>query len=68
MILQTPMALRPYSNEFRSQESILAQADADEDTVLFADVNLSELRRLQAANPLYKDLVENPFPSESAVR
>lgn len=60
MILQGPMGIRPYSNEFRRQEPLLAQAEREE-TLLVAELELNELRRLQAANPLFKDFQRTRF-------
>jgi predicted amidohydrolase len=60
MIVQSPVGIRPYSREFRKQHPVLANADREE-TVLVADLNLRELRRLQDANPLAKDFQRSAF-------
>jgi predicted amidohydrolase len=69
MVLQSPVGIAPYSREFRRQEPLLAGADRDE-TVLVADLDLPGLRRLQAANPLFKDFqrgcFHTPFENRSA--
>ena len=54
MVVQGPVGIRPYSNEFRRQEPVLAEADREE-TLLVAELDLAGLRRLQGANPLFKD-------------
>jgi predicted amidohydrolase len=59
-ILQSPIGLRPYSSEFRRQEPVLAEAGREE-ALLTADLDLEQLRRLQAANPLLKDFRRSPF-------
>lgn len=60
VIAQSPVGIRPYSKEFRRQRSVLAEAGLEE-TVLIADVNLAELRRIQDANPLAKDFQRSAF-------
>jgi predicted amidohydrolase len=59
-VVQSPVGIRPYSREFRRQAPVLAQADREE-TLLVCDLHMSELRRLQAANPLAKDFMRSPL-------
>lgn len=60
VILQSPVGLRPYANDFRRQTAVLAEAERQE-TLLTADLDLAALRRLQTANPLYKDFQRSDF-------
>lgn len=60
LILQSPVGIRTYSQEFRAQEPILAEA-AREEQLLIADLDLATLRRLQAANPLLRDFRRSDY-------
>ena len=60
MILQSPVGIRPYSQEFRRQEPVLAEAGSEE-CVLISDLDVTMLRRLQAANPLFRDFQRSQF-------
>lgn len=60
LMLQSPMGIRPYSNEFKKQQPVLAEAGQG-DLLLCAEVDLYHLRRLQQINPLYNDFIKNPF-------
>lgn len=60
-ILQGPIGLRSFCNEFRKQPPVLAEAGEDE-AVLLADLDLDALRRLQAIHPLRGDLLSHPRP------
>lgn len=60
MILQSPVGIRPYSREFKRQEPILGEAQRDE-RLLIGDLDLTTLRRLQAANPLFQDFKRTDF-------
>jgi predicted amidohydrolase len=60
MILQSPVGIRPYSPEFRRQEPFLAEARTDE-KLLVGDLDLALLRRLQVANPLFRDFKRSDF-------
>jgi len=60
MILQSPVGIRTYSQEFRTQESVIAEA-AREEQLLVADLDLVTLRRLQAANPLLRDFRRSDY-------
>lgn len=60
MILQSPVGIRTYSQEFRAQEPVMAEAARDEQ-LLIADLDLATLRRLQAANPLLRDFRRSEY-------
>jgi predicted amidohydrolase len=60
MMLQSPVGIRPYSQEFRRQDPILAQGRSEEE-LLVGDLDLDTLRRLQAANPLFRDFKRSNF-------
>jgi len=60
MILQSPMGIRPYSQEFRRQEPFLAETRTEEG-LLVSDLDLAMLRRLQVANPLFRDFKRSGF-------
>lgn len=59
-VVQGPVGIRAYCNEFRRQEPILAEADREE-TLLVAHLDMVALRRLQDANPLFKDFQRSGF-------
>jgi predicted amidohydrolase len=60
MILQSPVGIAPYSQDFRKQDAVLAEADREE-RLLVSTLNMSGLRRLQAANPLFRDFQRSDF-------
>ncbi|MFJ2744543.1 carbon-nitrogen hydrolase family protein [Streptomyces sp. NPDC087440] len=59
-IVRSPMAIGAYSRDFRRQESVLAEADREE-CVVSADLDLHELRRMQAAAPFLADFRRSPL-------
>jgi len=59
-ILQSPIGVRPYSNEFRKQEPALAECSTEEG-LLVADLDIVALRRLQRVNPLLRDFERSRF-------
>jgi len=60
LILQSPVGIRNYSQDFRAQEPVLAEAGREEQLVV-ADLDLGNLRRLQAANPLLRDFRRSEY-------
>jgi predicted amidohydrolase len=60
LVLQSPVGIRSYSQEFRAQEPVLAEA-AREEQLITADLDLVILRRLQAANPLLRDFRRSEY-------
>lgn len=60
MILQSSVGIRPYCQEFKRQEPVMAEANREE-RVLVADLDLQTLRRLQRANPLFRDFKRSDF-------
>jgi predicted amidohydrolase len=64
IILQSPIGLRPYCNDFKKQAQVMAEA-GDEEGVIYADLDLPELRRLQATDPLYQDFQSNAFSARA---
>jgi predicted amidohydrolase len=58
-ILQSPIGLRPFCDQFRKQPPVLAEAE-DGEALLCADVDLQQVRRLQSINPLLNDLRSHP--------
>jgi predicted amidohydrolase len=59
-VIRSPMAIGAYSRDFRRQEPILAEADRAE-CVVSADLDLYELRRMQAAAPFPADFRRSPL-------
>jgi predicted amidohydrolase len=55
LILQSAVGVRPYSDELRGQEPVLAEAGTEE-TLLTAELSLGTQRRLHAVDPLFRDL------------
>jgi|HubBroStandDraft_3_1064219.scaffolds.fasta_scaffold00917_7 predicted amidohydrolase len=65
LILQSAMGVRPYSDELKRQEPVLAEAGAG-DEVLTAELDLGAQRRLQTVNPLYRDFRASRFAAAAA--
>jgi predicted amidohydrolase len=59
-VIRSPMAIGAYSRDFRHQEPLLAEADREE-CVVSADLDLHELRRMQAAAPFPADFRRSPL-------
>ncbi|POX63070.1 carbon-nitrogen hydrolase family protein [Streptomyces sp. Ru62] len=59
-VIRSPMAIGAYSRDFRRQEPVLAEADREE-CVVSADLDLHELRRMQAAAPFPADFRRSPL-------
>ncbi|CAM5718564.1 MULTISPECIES: carbon-nitrogen hydrolase family protein [Streptomyces] len=59
-VVRSPMAIGAYSRDFRRQEPVLAEADREE-CVVSADLDLHELRRMQAAAPFPADFRRSPL-------
>ncbi|MET8960572.1 carbon-nitrogen hydrolase family protein [Streptomyces sp. NPDC004074] len=59
-VIRSPMAIGAYSRDFRRQEPVLAEADREE-CVVRADLDLHELRRMQAAAPFPADFRRSPL-------
>ncbi|MGW3466167.1 carbon-nitrogen hydrolase family protein [Streptomyces olivaceoviridis] len=59
-VIRSPMAIGAYSRDFRRQEPVLAEADREE-CVISADLDLHELRRMQAAAPFPADFRRSPL-------
>jgi omega-amidase len=60
LILQSAMGVRPYSDELKRQEPVLAEA-GEGAQILTADLDLAAQRRLQTVNPLYRDFRASRF-------
>jgi predicted amidohydrolase len=60
LILRSAVGVRPYSDELRGQEPVLAEADTAE-TLLTAEVSLGAQRRLHAVDPMFRDLRASRF-------
>ncbi|ALO98397.1 Nitrilase [Streptomyces hygroscopicus subsp. limoneus] len=59
-VIRSPMAIGAYSRDFRRQDPVLAEADREE-CVVSADLDLHELRRMQAAAPFPADFRRSPL-------
>ncbi|MET9012748.1 carbon-nitrogen hydrolase family protein [Streptomyces olivaceoviridis] len=59
-VIRSPMAIGAYSRDFRRQEPVVAEADREE-CVVSADLDLHELRRMQAAAPFPADFRRSPL-------
>jgi deaminated glutathione amidase len=55
-VVQNTMGLGAHGRDFVTQQAVLAETD-DEEGVIVADLNLHELRRLQAATPFADDFL-----------
>lgn len=60
LILRSAVGVRPYSDELRGQEPVLAEADTEEG-LLTAEVSLGAQRRLHAVDPMFRDLQASRF-------
>jgi predicted amidohydrolase len=65
LILQSAMGVRPYSDELRRQEPVLAEAGIEEG-MLTAEIAIATQRRLHAVNPLYRDFRSSRFARPQA--
>ncbi|MFF2910175.1 carbon-nitrogen hydrolase family protein [Paenibacillus sp. NPDC057934] len=54
IIAQSPVGLESYSTEYTRQKDLLAIADAEE-TILYAKLNMTKIRRELEENPHFKD-------------
>lgn len=59
-VVRSPVAVGPYSRDFRKQSPVLAEADRAE-CLVTADLDLHELRRMQAAAPFLADFRRSPL-------
>jgi len=60
LIARSPIALDPLSTEYIKEDEIVAQAGNNE-TIIYANLDLKRLRREQDENPHYKDRVMESF-------